>query len=98
MIRRIAILTLAGLMSVGVAQAGERTVKLNVHHAYCTLCPSIVTKALQNVSGVKAVEVAKPSAAGDMAATVTFDDAVATVPQLVAATTNAGYPTEPADK
>ena len=96
--KRHLILVLAGLMSAGVAQAAERTVKLNVHHAYCTLCPSIVTKALQGVSGVKAVEVAKPSAAGDMATTVTFDDAVATVPQLVAAATNAGYPTEPASQ
>ena len=95
---QIAILTLVGLMSAGVAQAAERTAKLNVHHAYCELCPSIVTKALQQVSGVKAVEVTKPDAAGDMAATVTFDDAVTAVSQLVAAATNAGYPTEPANK
>ena len=91
---RIALLIPALLMSGGVAQAAERTTKLNVHHAYCELCPSIVTKALQHVSGVKAVVVTKPDPAGDMAATVTFDDAVATVPQLVAAATNAGYPTE----
>ena len=96
MMHRIAILTLAGLISAGVAQAAEKTTVLNVHHAYCTLCPSIVTKALQHVSGVKAVEVTKADAAGNMVATVTFDDAVATVPQLVAATTNAGYPTETA--
>ena len=96
MMHRIAILTLAGLISAGAAQAAERTAKLNVHHAYCELCPSIVTGALQHVSGVKAVEVTKPGAAGDMAATVTFDDAVTTVPQLVAAATNAGYPTEAA--
>ena len=98
MVHRVAILTLAGLISAGVAQAAEKTATLNVHHAYCELCPSIVTKALQHVSGVKAVEVTKPNAAGDMAATVTFDDAVATLPQLVAATKNAGYPTEPAKK
>ena len=98
MMHRVAILTLAFLISASVAQAAERTAKLNVHHAYCELCPSIVTKALQRVSGVKAVEVTKPDAGGNMVATVTFDDAVATVPQLVAATTNAGYPTEAAKK
>lgn len=94
MMHRIAILTLAGLISASVAQAAETTVILNVHHAYCELCPSIVTKALQYVSGVKAVEVTKPDTAADMVATVTFDDAITTVPQLVAATTNAGYPTD----
>ena len=94
MMHRIAILILARLISAGVAQAAEKTALLDVHHAYCELCPSIVTKALQHVSGVKAVEVTKPNAAADMVATVTFDDAVTTVPQLVAATTNAGYPTE----
>ena len=98
MMHRVAIVTLAFLISAGVAQAAERTAKLNVHHAYCELCPSIVTKALQRVSGVKAVEVTKPDAAGNMVATVTFDDAVATVPHLVAATTNAGYPTEATKK
>jgi copper chaperone CopZ len=53
-----------------------------------------VTKALQNVSGVSLVKVASPSAAGDMTATVTFDDAITTVARLVGATTNAGYPSE----
>lgn len=98
MMHRIALLALAGLISAGAAQAAEKTAKLNVHHAYCELCPSIVTKALQRVSGVRTVEVTKPDAAGNMAATVTFDDAVTSVPQLVAAATNAGYPTEFANK
>src|SRR5487761_275588 len=98
MIPRIAGATLAFLMSAGLAQAAEQTVALNVHHAYCALCPSIVTKAHKVVSGVKAVEVTKPNKAGDMTATVTFNDAVTSVPALVTATTNAGYPAELAKK
>ncbi|HUZ73780.1 MAG TPA: mercury transporter [Stellaceae bacterium] len=98
MIPRIAAATLVLLSSAGLAQAAEQTVALNVHHAYCALCPSIVTKALGSVSGVKAVEVTKPNKAGDMTATVTFDNAVASVPALVTATTNAGYPAELAKK
>jgi len=95
MIHRIATASLAVLFSAGLAQAAQTTTVLNVHHAYCELCPSIVNKALKGVSGVKAVEVTKPNKAGDMLATVTFDDAVASVPALVTATTNAGYPSEP---
>jgi periplasmic mercuric ion binding protein len=98
MIQRIATATLAILISTGLAQAAEKTIPLNVHHAYCELCPSIVTKALKSVSGVKAVEVAKPNSAGDMTATVTFDDAVTSPPALIAATTAAGYPAEQATK
>jgi mercuric ion binding protein len=76
------------------ARAAEKTVVLNVHHAYCALCPSIVTKTLQQVSGVRLVAVTKPDAAGNMAATVTFDDAASDATKLIAATTNAGYPAE----
>lgn len=98
MIPRVATATFALLIFAGFAQAAEQTVALNVHHAYCALCPSIVTKALKGVSGVKAVEVTKPNNAGDMTASITFDDAVASVPALVTATTNAGYPAELAKK
>ena|SRR5487761_255353 len=98
MIPRIGAATLALLISTGLAQAAEQSVTLNVHHAYCALCPSIVTGALKGVSGVKAVKVTKPNKAGDMTATVSFDDAVTSVPALITATTNAGYPAEVAKK
>jgi mercuric ion binding protein len=98
MTHRVAIACFAVLFSTGVAEATQTTSVLNVHHAYCDLCPSIVTRTLNEVSGVKTVEVAKPNKAGDMTATVTFDDAVTSVPALVAATTNAGYPSELAKK
>ena len=98
MIHPIATATLAVLLSAGVAQAAQTTTVLNVHHAFCELCPSIVSKALKGVSGVKTVEVTQANEAGDMMATVTFDDALASVPALVTATTNAGYPAELAKK
>jgi periplasmic mercuric ion binding protein len=94
MIRNAAAATLALLISSGLAQAAEKTIPLDVHHAYCELCPSIVTNALKGASGVKTVQVTKPNEAGDMRATVTFDDAVTSPAKLVAATTNAGYPAE----
>ncbi len=84
------------LFSPWAAQAAEKTATLNVHNAYCELCPSIVTKTLQKVSGVKAVKLTKPDAAGDMTASITFDDAMTAVAKLIAATTKAGYPSEAA--
>jgi mercuric ion binding protein len=98
MTHRGAIACFAVLLSTGVAEAAQTTAVLNVHHAYCALCPSIVTRTLKNVSGVRVVEVAEPNKAGDMTATVTYDDTVTSVPALITATTNAGYPSELAKK
>ena len=90
--------TIAAALLIAVsplaARAADTTRTLEVHHAFCELCPSIVTKALERVSGVRTVEVTKPNDAGDMAATVTFDDAKTDVAKLIATTTNAGYPAD----
>jgi mercuric ion binding protein len=93
MIRQIAAATaLAVLLSPLAAQAGEKTVVLSVRNANCELCAPIVKKALAQVAGVKAVDVKQADRMVDPVATVTFDDSVTNVPALVAATTNAGYP------
>ncbi len=98
MIRQVAAtLVLAVMLSPLAAQAGEKTVILNVDNATCELCSPIVKKALSKVSGVKAVEVKEAGATSGAVATVTFDDAITNVPSLVAATTNAGYPSRPAN-
>ena len=94
MIRRLAAAaTVAIALSPWTVQAAEKTVVLNVDNATCELCGPIVKRTLLRVSGVKAVEVNEASAGA--VATVTFDDAVASVAMLVAATTNAGYPSRP---
>ena len=90
MLAAIALLMLAPFS----AWAGEQTVVLNVHHASCALCPPIVKSALERVTGVKTVTVSQPNEMADVAAKVTFDDGVASVPTLIAATTNAGYPAD----
>jgi len=74
------------------AQAAEKTVVLNGDNATCALCAPIVKKTLLRVQGVTAVQVAEANAEASTVATVTFDDAAADVPKLIAATTNAGYP------
>lgn len=72
------------------AQAGERTVTLAVENMYCAACPHIVSKSLDRVDGVVAVAVSNE----DKTATVTFDDARASVADLIKATTDAGYPSQ----
>ncbi len=96
MIRHIAAAaTLAIMLSPWAVQAAEKTVVLNVDNATCELCGPIVKKTLSRVSGVKTVELKETSASSGVVATVTFDDAVTNVPTLIAATTNAGYPSHP---
>jgi len=73
-------------------EAAEKTVVLNVKNADCVLCPPIVKQSLVRVPGVKVVEMKQADQMAPFVATITFDDAVTTVPALIAATTNAGYP------
>lgn len=93
----VAAAALALALSPWAAQAAEKTVVLNVKNANCELCAPIVKKSLTRVKGVKAVEVKQADQMADPVATVTFDDAVTNVPALIAATTDAGYPSHPAN-
>ncbi len=76
------------MMIFGPAFAAERTVTLKVDNITCSACGPTVKKALTKVPGVSRVDLATDRSI----ATVTFDDAKATVGALIAATTNAGYP------
>lgn len=93
----VAAAALALALSPWAAQAAEKTVVLNVKNANCELCAPIVKKSLTRVKGVKAVEVKQADQMADPVATVTFDDAVTNVSALIAATTNAGYPSHAAN-
>jgi mercuric ion binding protein len=79
-----------GLLGPGVAAAAEQTVKLAVGNMYCAACPAIVQQSLSAVSGVAKVAVSYE----EKSAVVTFDDQRTTVDALIAAATNAGYPTK----
>jgi periplasmic mercuric ion binding protein len=98
MIRHIAAAAaIAVMLSPFAVQAAEKTVVLNVTNANCELCAPIVKKSLARVPGVKAVDVKQADQMADPVARVTFDDAVTNVPALIAATTNAGYPSHLAE-
>jgi len=79
------------------AHAAERTVVLDIKNANCVLCPPIVRQSLQRVSGVKTVKIDQANQMADFMATIIFDDAIANVSKLIAATTSAGFPARVAD-
>ena len=70
------------------ALAAQKTVTLDVPGMRCAACPITVKKALTRVDGVTRAEVDYDK----RQATVTFDDARASVDQLARATSEAGYP------
>lgn len=76
------------LLSTDVGLAAPQTVTLAVENMDCVSCPYIVKQSVKKVSGVKDVVVSFEN----KTATVTFDDAATGLPALIAATTNAGYP------
>jgi mercuric ion binding protein len=92
--RTAAALALAFALSVAAVQAAEQTVVLNVANATCALCGPIVKGTLERVAGVSAVTFEEADAFSGAVATVQFDDALTNVGALIAATTNAGYPSE----
>lgn len=81
------------LLAPLAAIAAPKTVTLAVPSMYCATCPITVKGSLTAVPGVAKVEVSLAK----RTATVTFDDAKTAVPALIAATTNVGYPSTPAN-
>ncbi|MBL8711046.1 MAG: mercury resistance system periplasmic binding protein MerP [Rhodospirillaceae bacterium] len=70
------------------ALAAERTVTMAVQNMTCAACPYIVQESMSAVDGVEKVIVSFE----DKTATVTFDDAKATVAAIADASEHAGYP------
>ena len=85
-----AILVGFGLSASSAAFAGEKTVTLAVQNMYCSACPITVKSSLEAVPGVAKAVVTYEN----KTAVVTFDDTKTAVTALIAATTNAGYPSE----
>lgn len=91
MLLRIAVAAMA-ISAAPLAHAAERTVTLSVKNMSCVTCGPIVQKSLSRVPGVLRVQVSHKAGA----ATVVYDDAKASVAVLTAATTRAGFPSQPA--
>lgn len=89
--RHLVALAISFSLLGGSAFAAERTVILAVENMTCATCGPVVKGSLKRVPGVREVTVSLK----EQTATVTFDDAAASVAALVTATTNAGYPSRP---
>ncbi len=89
MVRKLAFAALIALVAAVLpAAAAERSVTLAVDNTTCALCKITVARAIEAVPGVAAVVVDTDA----HTATVTYDDTRASVEQLAAAATDAGYP------
>lgn len=86
----LAAIVLAAAFAAPV-QAATQTVTLSVPGMTCSACPITVKKALNKVKGVSNAEVSFDK----RQAVVSFDDGQTSVPALMQATANAGYPSEP---
>lgn len=80
-----------GMFAGHAALAEEKTIVLSVENMTCAACPYIVKKRLAAVEGVNSVAVSFES----KTATVIYDDGEVAVAALIAATTEAGYPSTP---
>lgn len=79
------------LLCASIAAAAERTVTFAVANMTCALCPITVRTAIEDVPGVKDVQVDFET----KTATVVFDDAEASVLDIAEASRLAGYPATP---
>ena len=90
--RLLCALAIASALSrAGMVIAAEKTVTLAVEGMYCSACPYIVKQSLTKVSGVGTVAVSYEK----KTAMVTYDDQKTSIAALTAATTQAGYPSQP---
>lgn len=95
MIRRFTVAAaLALMLSPLSVEAADNSIVLDIKNADCVLCPPIVKQSLMRVQGVKAVTINQANQMAPFMATVTYDDAIANVSAIIAAPTNAGYPTK----
>lgn len=87
---QIAAIALAGVfLSASGALAGEQTVALGVDGmSGCPACPYFVKETLEDVQGVKSVEISMV----EQAAYVVFDDDLTSIDELTAAMDYMGFP------
>lgn len=85
--RKFAFAATVTLLAASSSVAEERSVNLSVPSMFCASCPFVVQAAIGEVDGVLSVT----TDVDERTARVLYDDAVATVDEITAASTNAGY-------
>ena len=82
----------AHAQSASTQAASVKTTTFLVDKMFCAACPITVKTAMAGVEGVKNVEIDFDA----KTATVTFDPSIVSEAVIAAASTNAGYPAQPA--
>ncbi len=81
----------------GLASAGEVTTTLEVSGLWCSACPYIAAQAIQAVASATITDGYYDPQAQIAQFVVSYDDSLATLAQLVAATDEFGYPARQID-
>jgi mercuric ion binding protein len=90
MMKRSLIGVAAMMAMLAISFAADKSVTLKVEHMTCVTCGPIVQGTLEKAQGVKVVQVSAEAGT----AVVMFDDARTNIPALIAAITDAGYPSQ----
>jgi len=81
----------------GIASAGDVTTTLEVSGLWCSSCPYIAAQAIMNVPSANITDGYYDPNAQVAQFVVQYDDSKATLKQLVAATSEYGYPAKQID-
>lgn len=76
------------MLSTSASFAAERTITLSVPGMNCPSCPYMIEQSISVVDGVQSADAKLET----RTCSVTFDDAVATVEDILGATAGIGYP------
>ena len=79
------------LMTAGIASAEERQARIEVSRLWCPSCSYIVGEALQKSQSVEILEFEKNDSGDAGVYTITFDDALTTIDEIVAQPAAYGY-------
>ena len=79
------------LMTVGIASAEERQARIEVSGLWCPSCSYIVGEALQKSQSVEIVEFEGNDSGDAGIYTITFDDALTDIDEIVAQPAAYGY-------
>jgi mercuric ion binding protein len=75
------------MLSASLSFAAEKTITLSVPDMNCPSCPYMVEQSISFVEGVQSVNAELKT----RTCSVTFDDAVASIDDILGATANIGY-------
>ena len=79
------------LMTAGIATAEERQARIEVSGLWCPSCSYIVGEALQKSQSVEIVKFVENDGGESGVYTITFDDALTTLDEIVAQPSAYGY-------